>query len=1359
MVYGILVAIIGGVRIPPCFLVLHIWCLTVMVKQLKFSSFFLGLVLSLVCARTSSAQWSMNYAFPSQVRSVYFLDQQGSSATGFVGLTNGEIYRTTNNGVSWQAMTTPSAGYQITQFTFKNASQGWCSVRATSGGVWTTTDGGLTWTALTSPVGQMVSIGYNAVSGELVVVNWSAQSLQSSNLGATWTNFSPTQHDGVTFSGNNGVLSVLTASPGFLHSTDGGVTWTQPSPQLHVECWSPYGVPGSNMFYAVAEHLGYVFRSADAGASWSNPYNFPSTVGLTGCVMGTNAALFIQTAANGFFFSTDQGTTWFPICGPSNNFDTRFYSKGKEIFAGDASNNLWYNADGTQTSLSAVVLDKKLFTYTGARCRTYDSVLHITYGSACSGAYLVKAQILFGGAAFSVENLSLPRYISGKDSIQIIYSPTLAARDTGQLLLEFNNGSRLVDTIISLSGVGQTTVSFNHDASIAMTTPYACFSKDSALIIRNLSCDTLTLTSALISDSSIFHILPPGLPRKIAPGDSVSIPILTDALHDGDYNAMVRLHMIGGTSVQVNDSVPVSLSVKQGAQPSFLGLQVALLNRCVTLDTSYTIKNSNCDSIILIRASLTDTSVFKLGSLALSHTIHASESFQLPIHIVSQPKGTYTTQLKLRYLSGQKLVDTTLTLSLQVLSDVAMRPEVSDTALDMGAVNVPCSATARTFTIHNRACLSLSIRNIVWDPADSQYWLEPVSFPITLSTDSLRSFLVHFKPGSATASQAALRVTMDLDGRLVDTLISVKGLGISTFQDTLLTPVLRFDTILACQSQDIEGTLVNLSCDSIIATGARFNGAFGYSVTSPKFPQKLGSGDTLHVHFHHQPGITGEVKDSATVDVYNPVDGKSYPKAISISGYVIPISRRVTLSATVLSLPTLAPCSTADSGFWIHNFGNCEDVVIDSAFVAGFAGVTLTPPLNLPVTIHPGDSIHVAFHVVPDNNLAQRSQIVLRGQNIDTTYSLNYQVKGSAHAMNFTDNGGAFVTRPCLATSKTYIIESTGCDSLTVDNISISGPANQTQFQFKTPRTFPYKIGPGKSDTITIIYQPDGVGNNGANLVVNSGEVSFLKIIPLTGSTPSGGVPTARVAMATSALTHADSAMAGGTMSVLVHSVDGIGDTVNFSTVSFEVHYNWNLLTKRAVLVPAGWSVLDSTEHTNGVLTIKLKHDAGGAVPAATLLATCYFDASIGDSTYCTISIQNLQFNSGDPNYARCMLQSVLVSDTVHFSAIDICNNTLLRDYLDDRLQLTNISIRPNPISLADGAAHADLTFSLYVTADMTVLVRDMLGREVTRTTASYQKGTNTLHLVLPHATEGTYFAEVASGRERVVRKVMVEGR
>src|SRR5579883_2598278 len=164
---------------------------------------------------SSSAQWSLVKTFPAQVRSVYFLDQMGSGAIGFVGLANSTIWRTGDNGITWNQVNTPFApsNLQVTGFAFRNALQGWCTLRMpnnASGAVWTTTDGGLNWISVYNST-ALVSIAYCPTTNALVASCWGASAVQSFDLGVTWSTVALPFQDGATFSGANGVIGILSA--------------------------------------------------------------------------------------------------------------------------------------------------------------------------------------------------------------------------------------------------------------------------------------------------------------------------------------------------------------------------------------------------------------------------------------------------------------------------------------------------------------------------------------------------------------------------------------------------------------------------------------------------------------------------------------------------------------------------------------------------------------------------------------------------------------------------------------------------------------------------------------------------------------------------------------------------------------------------------------------------------------------------------------------------------------------------------------------------------------------------------------------------------------------------------------------
>ena len=522
----------------------------------------------MLAAAPSLAQWSELKSFPSFISCVYFLDQQGSATTGFVGLENSTIWRTTDNGVTWNQVTTPGTPVPmvITGITFRNTLQGWCSIEdffdGNNGGVWETTDGGLTWNSVYSTPGSVVSVGFCNASNELIASCWNINSVSSTDFGVTWSRFAPSYQNGVTFSGSLGFVGVFSTTLNALCSADGGVTWID-APSIDAETWSPYAIPGTSMFVAVGEKKDQFFLSMNGGANWTNPYTFASIP--TGCIMGTASNLFVQTTNGGFFTSSDSGASWVSICGPDNYRDTRFYSVGTQIFAGDgnASGNLWYipNASGG----GALYLDKTRIVFLGTPCVTVDTMIHIKTSTGCVHGTLTAAQIISGAPYFSLQGE--PTILTGNDSIIVLYSPSPSLKDSGKLLLEFNLGTRMVDTIITLYGTARTVdVNFSIEPSLVISAPYACVTKDSVLILRNLSCDSLTITGVSVSDSSHFQVLPHSLPVTLRPAGSDTIPIASFSENNGTFLSELELHMIAGNREAVNDSVPLTLKVIRGGQ-------------------------------------------------------------------------------------------------------------------------------------------------------------------------------------------------------------------------------------------------------------------------------------------------------------------------------------------------------------------------------------------------------------------------------------------------------------------------------------------------------------------------------------------------------------------------------------------------------------------------------------------------------------------------------------------------------------------------------------------------------------------------------------------------------------------------
>jgi hypothetical protein len=1327
----------------------------------RFISLSMALVIGVVMALASpcAAQWTLLKTFSqATVASVYFLDQVGVSTTGLVGLDNSAIWRTTDNGVTWNQAVTPLTPIpaEITDFTFHTSLLGWCSVRddyGIVGGIWKTTDGGQTWISVLNG-DSFVSVGYCQGTNMLSAPCWYSSAYQSTDLGATWTSFASDWQNGVSYSGLNGVIgNLMSLSP--LYSNDGGITWNA-APSLDAETWSPYGIPGTNTFVAVGEKTRQFFISTNGGSVWTNTSFLPPIGIPTGCIRGTTSALYVQSdSIAGFYYSTDTGNSWVNICGPSNFRDTRFYAVGPQIFAGDFYGGLWYTANAVAGGTVTLHLDETNIQFSGTRCDQLDTTLHITSSTGCVSGVLVKAQMLSGAQEFSFQGITYPYSLTGSDSIGIIYTPSPSLKDSGKLLLEFNLGTRTVDTIITLYGTAKSTASYSVTPSLVLSAPYACVSKDTTILIHNYSCDTLSLTGASLTDSSHFELPHIKLPHAIGPGGVDTVPITSSSLLDGTFTSELELHLLGAKSVSIEDSVSLALTVFQGAHAEIGALSLSVLDACTSIDTVISITATPCDSIVLQQVSLSDTSIFHLGSVSVPTVIPASGKVQIDLHGSPGNKGLYSTSVRLQYLSGSQTIDTTVPLTLQVLYDIPVRVGLRDSLFSLGVVNVPCASTSQWVTISNSLCRNLSIQNIAWENADSEFWFDPISFPVILASDTgIDSILVHFKPNLADTITNRLQITLDLNGTTVDTFITISGEGVSSFHDSILTPALSYDTVLACQSKIQKGQIVNLSCDSVVVTSATFTTGINYILLSPIFPVTLAPDSTLDVQVELQPTQNGLIGDGLLVTLQDPVTGNNHIETISLEGFVIPNSGKLTLSSSAFSFPGLSPCSSVDTSIILTNDGYCSDIIIADTTFAGYPGVVFTLPDKLPIDIPPDSSVRIGFHIIPAADTSVSTTLALRGQNVDTLIALNYASLSGGNALAFSTPDSDFITRPCFPVSKIFWIANVGCNATSVDTIAI--PSNQTQFTLDSLLKFPEVITPGDTLFYTVQFDPSGSGSGAASLNVRSRQARYDRSLGLTGSAI-GIVPTARITLESSVQSTHITGKAGGTTDVAAIVLDNIGDTTGLETVSFTLDANWDLLSLTKIATATGWSIADTFWNLDHSLEIRLRYTSGGSVLAGTQIAHCYFAIAVTDSAGCDIVMSGLRFNDSSANYDGCILSSIQGAGDVRFTSIDTCGTPILRSLLQGQVALQILSVRPNPVNLSGSTSHIDLSLALAQEGIVTVRITDMLGREVWHQAIQCTAGTQTLPLDLPTIPEGSFFMEASSQGISDSRKIIVE--
>jgi hypothetical protein len=303
----------------------------------------------------------------------------------FAGTWGQGIYRTINNGYSWQQMNNGLTNLDIrtiainptgvifagTQSSgvFKSTNSGgtWVSVGLGGSDIWSlainsqghlfasklggkgiyrSTDDGDTWINLGSKIRSIWSLIID--SRDVIHAGTSGYGIyRSSDNGENWTDVGLLITDvGTVAVNSHGDIFAGTDDAGISRSTNCGDTWVHVDPDYEYRrsitkiCINSLGTIFMGTFY------GGAFRSTDNGDSWTSINN-----GLTGDVycfaFKPNGDVFASTNGQGVFRSTNNGDNWISINSGLTNlnvFSLAVNSSG-DIFAGTNGQGIFHSTD------------------------------------------------------------------------------------------------------------------------------------------------------------------------------------------------------------------------------------------------------------------------------------------------------------------------------------------------------------------------------------------------------------------------------------------------------------------------------------------------------------------------------------------------------------------------------------------------------------------------------------------------------------------------------------------------------------------------------------------------------------------------------------------------------------------------------------------------------------------------------------------------------------------------------------------------------------------------------------------------------------------------------------------------------
>jgi photosystem II stability/assembly factor-like uncharacterized protein len=154
-------------------------------------------------------------------------------------------------------------------------------------------------------------------------------------------------------------------------STDYGLSWTPLSDSVDFLDSYSFGVDpcSEDKIYVVNEDAGgtpnnglaEMFVSANGGVDWRVTYERPVR-DLVGSISVASNAVYVQTVARGIVRSTDFGSTWQDVGGPSAPFDTRLVCAvdDNRVLAADHEGSIWVTENGGGDSVFGPTRIKEL---------------------------------------------------------------------------------------------------------------------------------------------------------------------------------------------------------------------------------------------------------------------------------------------------------------------------------------------------------------------------------------------------------------------------------------------------------------------------------------------------------------------------------------------------------------------------------------------------------------------------------------------------------------------------------------------------------------------------------------------------------------------------------------------------------------------------------------------------------------------------------------------------------------------------------------------------------------------------------------------------------------------------------------
>lgn len=503
-----------------------------------------------------------------------------------------------------------------------------------------------------------------------------------------------------------------------------------------------------------------------------------------------------------------------------------------------------------------------------------------------------------------------------------------------------------------------------------------------------------------------------------------------------------------------------------------------LNSSCDTLRTAVQVElQLPCDSLLLIRSWLEDSSIFRITHSDFPNTRYSgpwTQYARVGLVATAEKGGVYKTKLHLQFRYRKVTFDTIVDLQLTVPNTT--RPEITSYVADEVR---SCRTLDSLVELTNRACDTLVIEEAALE-GTSIFDLGSITLPAKLGPGQTLLIPFSYSLDTIGSFQSKLKLVMRLGADEVDTTVLLRT-GIAPSAILSVKDLFVFEDI--CELRDTSILIANNLCDSIIVS--QIEVLSGPVLILDALPTTILSVSTARIAVRFtsvKPGI-----EFARLRITYEVNGSTLDTVVVIR-VSIQKDARITLEhAPKHDFGPVSTCTSDLVTIAVHNRG-CEMIDLVSQAVSNSIDFTMLEPSQLPQSIPAGDSILLQIQFAPQQIGVKTSNLRMtfrnaRGQE-DAVVSLTGRGESAGPGVlrlhpEIVDFG---THAACQTDSMLVLVTNAGCDTVMLEPFTLTRDVGVTV----DAQGFKGKLAPSEKLSLWIHFRPESLGVQATTMRIKS---------------------------------------------------------------------------------------------------------------------------------------------------------------------------------------------------------------------------------------------------------------------------------